>query len=145
MTSQTSSAPRPLSILIVDDEPVLCVFLGRLLKELGYQIAGTAGNGVEAVEMARELQPDLVILDNAMPVMNGLDAAGQILSEREVAIILCSGLVSAETHDQATRLGIRTLIPKPFTFGQLEVAVRGVESALTGALTCSPDMLPTAA
>lgn len=76
--------------------------------------------------MTRALQPDFLILDIAMPVMNGLDAAQQILSERDIPIIVCSGVMTAENRDRMAQLGVRTCVSKPFTLNDLKAALQVV-------------------
>lgn len=93
--------------------------------------------------MTRTLQPDFLILDIAMPVMNGLDAAQQILSEREIPIVVCSGVVTAENRDRVTQLGIRAFVAKPFTLSDLKAALETVAPAqgtrtVSSSAACSP-------
>lgn len=109
--------------MIADDEPSISNLLGRLLKVLGYRVAGMACNGLEAVEMVRTLQPDFLVLDIAMPVMNGLDAAQQILSEREIPIIICSGVMTADNRERVAQLRIEAFVSKPFTVNDLKAAL----------------------
>lgn len=123
--------------MIADDEPSISGLLGRLLKALGYRLAGTACNGLEAVEMTRALQPDFLILDIAMPVMNGLDAAQQILSEREIPIIVCSGVATSDNRDRVAQLGIRAFVSKPFTMNDLKAALELVEVAQEPRSACA--------
>ncbi len=79
--------------------------------------------------MVRTLQPDFLVLDIAMPVMNGLDAAREILSERQIPIIICSGVMTAENRDRLAQLGIRALVSKPFTMNDLKAALKLVEES----------------
>lgn len=87
--------------------------------------------------MVRMLQPDFLILDIAMPVMNGLDAAQQILSEREIPIIVCSGVVTANNRERVAQLGIRAFVTKPFTLHELK---RALELVGVAPEACSPVM-----
>ncbi|MCW3058331.1 MAG: response regulator receiver and domain protein, partial [Capsulimonas sp.] len=64
-----------LRIVIADDEPIIRLDLRKTLEILGHQVVGEAGDGAKAVEIARELKPDIIILDIKMPEMDGIDAA----------------------------------------------------------------------
>jgi DNA-binding NarL/FixJ family response regulator len=87
----------PESILIVDDEPAIRKSTRRFLEsETQYEICGEAVDGVDAIEKARDLRPDLIILDMSMPRMNGLQAARVLRKEMgNVPIILFTMHVSA--------------------------------------------------
>lgn len=76
------------TVLVTDDEPSICRLYGRELSEEGYQVV-FASTGQEAIEKAREACPDLVIMDIRMPGMDGIEAMGRILEERnEIPIII---------------------------------------------------------
>jgi DNA-binding NarL/FixJ family response regulator len=64
----------PVRVLIVDDHPLTRTALGSLLEQSSFSVVGEAADGAEAVERARELQPDLVLLDLSMPGTDGLEA-----------------------------------------------------------------------
>ena len=73
-----------LRILLADDHPLVREGISSVLKaHPGWEVCGEALDGRQAVQMTRELKPDIVILDLAMPVLNGLDATRQILKENE--------------------------------------------------------------
>jgi CheY-like chemotaxis protein len=84
-------------VLVVDDEPIIAETLTIILSEQGFEVV-TANNGLTAVDEASRLKPDIVLLDVAMPRLNGVEAAKRILSAMpEVRILLFSG--QAETAD----------------------------------------------
>jgi DNA-binding NarL/FixJ family response regulator len=87
----------PESILIVDDEPAIRKSTRKFLEsETQYEVCGEAVDGVDAIEKARDLRPDLIILDMSMPRMNGLQAARVLRKEMgNVPIILFTMHVSA--------------------------------------------------
>ena len=87
----------PESILIVDDEPAIRNCTRKFLEsETQYEVCGEAVDGVDAIEKARDLRPDLIILDMSMPRMNGLQAARVLRKEMgNVPIILFTMHVSA--------------------------------------------------
>ena len=70
-------------ILIADDESIIRLDLREMLTNLGYLVVGEAGDGQSAVNMARELKPDLVIMDIRMPNLDGIEAA-KILTEEKI-------------------------------------------------------------
>ena len=93
-----------------------------------WQVCGEAVNGAEAVEMAKKLNPDLVILDLAMPVMNGLDAAERLSGEMpNVPLLLCTLYATKGLAPHAKRAGISGLISKSAGLdGNLTAAIRAV-------------------
>ena len=101
-------------VLIVDDD----VFFRRMLQqffacESDFEVCGEADNGKEAVEKALAVQPDVVILDVLMPVMNGIDAARVLrLMKPTLPLILNSAAVDPLTEQQARTIGISEIVPK---------------------------------
>lgn len=80
---------KPINVLIVDDHQVVIDgFLARLELESDIEVVGTASNGMEAVEMAKALQPDVILMDISMPIMNGIEATGIIKEELPESRIL---------------------------------------------------------
>ena len=74
--SSAEEKPVPIRILIADDDPTIRLLLRRLLeKQQEWQVCGEASNGLEAIEGVEQLAPDIVVMDLAMPIMNGLQAA----------------------------------------------------------------------
>jgi len=78
----------PLRIVIADDEPIIRLDLRRTLENMGHIVIGEAGDGAQAVEITRELKPDVVILDIKMPGMDGIDAAKVISTEGIAPVLL---------------------------------------------------------
>ena len=66
-------------ILIAEDETLIRMDLVEMLSESGYEVVGQASNGQEAIDLAKELKPDLAILDVKMPILDGISAASQII------------------------------------------------------------------
>ena len=80
---------KPISVVIVDDhQVVLDGFMARLELEPDIEVVGTASNGLEAIEVAKHLQPDVILMDISMPIMNGIEATGVIKEERPESKIL---------------------------------------------------------
>ena len=80
---------KPISVVIVDDhQVVLDGFMARLELESDIEVVGTASNGLEAIEVAKHLQPDVILMDISMPIMNGIEATGVIKEARPESKIL---------------------------------------------------------
>jgi DNA-binding NarL/FixJ family response regulator len=101
-------------ILIVDDNPVLRQQVRSLLeRHSNWEVCGEAENGIEAVERVHQLNPDLVIMDLSMPVMNGLRAAQEISKDTPgVPLLLFSVFMSGQLVREAKRAGFRGAVPK---------------------------------
>ncbi len=102
-------------VLIVDD----AVFMRNTLKEIftssGYEIAGEAANGVEAVEKYQDLTPEVTTMDIVMPFKNGIEATREILkSDPSATIIICSALGQESLVMEAIEAGATDFIVKPF-------------------------------
>jgi response regulator NasT len=136
-------------VLIADDDPVIRMDLRGMLEEMGHQVVGEADNGESACYMARNLRPDLVILDIMMPKMNGLEAAAKISTERSAPVLLLTAYSEAPMIEQATEAGVLAYLVKPFRRQELQPAIeiaiaRYRElSALEGALENMQDQAET--
>ncbi len=102
------------SILIVDDNAYIRRALCELFKhESDFELCGEAENGKEAIAKARELHPDLIVLDLSMPVMNGLDAARELKwLMPTIALIMYSAFGDRLVEQQARLVGISELVSK---------------------------------
>jgi two-component system, NarL family, nitrate/nitrite response regulator NarL len=119
----------PIRILIADDDPHIRLLLRRLLeKQQDWQVCGEASNGVEAIEGVDHLAPDIVVMDLAMPVMNGLQAAPQIMrTHPKLPMLLISVQeVSKQLAWEARNAGYRGAVTKS---GGDEV-LKGIEALL---------------
>jgi two-component system chemotaxis response regulator CheY len=111
-------------VLIADDLSFIRMLQKEVLTEGGYQIVGEATNGREAVQMYRELAPDVVLLDITMPEMNGLTAMQQILAQDPRArVLICSALGQQSMILEAIKAGARDFIVKPFKPERLAAAI----------------------
>jgi two-component system nitrate/nitrite response regulator NarL len=104
----------PKCILIVDDNATVRKAVRSVLEaQPGFEVCGEASNGKEAVEKARELKPDLIIMDLSMPVMNGLEASRALKSLMpDVPIVMFSVHRSGILEKNARSVGIRAVVPK---------------------------------
>lgn len=110
-TTKLKGVPRNLAhvtcILIVDDSPLIRRTLRALLEQTGNVVCGEAENGMEAVERAQQLKPDLIVLDLTMPVMNGLEAARKLKQVLPaIPLVLFTNHASPQLNAEATAAGI---------------------------------------
>lgn len=101
-------------IIIVDDEPLTRVDLREMLEIAGYNVVGEATDGFEAIELCKKYQPDLVIMDVQMPILDGLSAGKKIMSEKMAKAILMLTAFSDETNrKKALEFGAVGYLVKP--------------------------------
>lgn len=102
-------------ILVVDDAAFMRMLLKDILGNGGFEIAGEATSGVEAVRKYKELQPDLVTMDILMPDMDGIQAVKEIKAlDPNARIIMCSAMGQKEMVVEAIKAGAKDFITKPF-------------------------------
>jgi two-component system, response regulator PdtaR len=101
-------------VIIADDESLIRMDLREMLTNLGYLVVGEAGDGLSAVNMARELRPDIVIMDIKMPDMDGIEAAGILTQERIAPVLLLSAYSQTELVQRARQAGVAGYLVKPF-------------------------------
>lgn len=105
-----------MKILIADDELFFRTFIKDMLERAGLEVVGTAKDGTEAIEMARELRPDVVILDVVMPGMNGLEAAKKLCSSGlPLHVVMLSSVGHGTIVTEALAAGASAYINKPPT------------------------------
>jgi DNA-binding response OmpR family regulator len=113
--------PRPLRILVVDDDPAMVGAITALVGTEGHQVI-TAYDGLTAVRRYREERPDIVLLDLAMPGPDGFTVAGRIRAEGDAPIVVVSGESSEEAKVRALGIGADDYLVKPF--GRAELLAR---------------------
>ena len=115
-------------ILVVDDFLPYRQFVSSILQERpGWQVTGEASDGLEAVQRAEELQPDLILLDIGLPKLNGIEAAGRIRNlAPQSQILFVSQESSVDVVEEALRLGARGYILKAYAQRDLLAAVEAV-------------------
>jgi len=121
--ARVAKAKGQVRVLIAEDETIIRLDLRAQLEELGYVVCGEARNGNEAVELARELEPEVAILDVKMPDSDGLDAARRILAERSIPILLLTAYSDPELVGRAARAGVFAYLVKPFQSSDLMPAI----------------------
>lgn len=107
------SDPQP-RVVIAEDEAIIRLDLKEMLEEEGYDVVGEADNGDDAVRLARELLPDLSILDIKMPGTDGLAAAREIVAERLSAVLILTAFSQRELIKTARDAGAYAYVVKPF-------------------------------
>ena len=113
-------ASDPISILLVEDEGLIARDLEDALTRLGYRVSGIASEGTEAIEMARELHPQLVVMDVSLRGdIDGIEAACAIQEDAPVPVIFLTGHSDTETLQRAVMTGPLGYLIKPFILKQL--------------------------
>ncbi len=102
-------------VLIADDASFMRQMIREIIEPEGFQVVGEATNGIEAVELFDELQPDLVTMDIVMPKRSGIDAVKGIIAKHpEACVVMCSALGQETLVMEALQAGARDFIVKPF-------------------------------
>lgn len=120
--AQAEEAPQR-RVLIAEDEALIRLDLAEMLREEGYQVVGEAADGEQAVELAGQLKPDLVILDVKMPRMDGIEAASKITGERIAPVVILTAFSQRELVARARDAGTMAYLVKPFAKRDLVPAV----------------------
>ena len=123
------SEPRPpIRIVIADDHPLVRDGLRKLLEgQPGFRVIGEAADGIEALERAKALEPDVLLLDLAMPRMNGLEVLSALAgSTSHVRTVLLTAAIEGEETVRALRLGAQGVVLKESATEQLYLCIRAV-------------------
>jgi len=112
-----------IRVVIADDESVVCMDLREMLTNLGYLVVGEAGDGRSAVNLARELRPDLVLMDIKMPDLDGIEAARILTEERIAPVVLLTAFSQRELIDRAKESGVVGYLVKPIQESDLAPAI----------------------
>lgn len=133
-------------ILVVDDSSMMRMRLTQILHELRYNVVGEAGNGREAIEKFRTLNPDLVTLDITMPEMDGITALGEIKKINPRAkVIMVSAMQQKEVITKALTMGANHYIIKPFNKTDIWRRLRAVLGELASSEPAPDAAAPGAA
>jgi CheY-like chemotaxis protein len=118
------------AILVADDDPDILSIVSMSLETQGYTVH-KATNGREAVDLARQHHPDLILMDMMMPVLSGYEAVGELKADaatKDIVIVGLSAKAMATDMERASDVGIDGYITKPFRIAQI---ISVVESYLT--------------
>ncbi len=110
-------------LVIADDESLIRMNLKETLVGLGYLVVGEAGDGVTAINLARSLRPDLVIMDIKMPKLDGIQAAEVLTQERIAPVLLLTAYNDRELVHRARDAGVIAYLVKPFREADLLPAI----------------------
>ncbi len=112
-------------VLIVDDAAFMRMMLKDILTKNGYEVIGEAGDGEQAVEMYKELSPDLVTMDITMPEKDGITALKEIKAyDPNAKVIICSAMGQQAMVLDAIQAGARDFVVKPFQADRVIEAVK---------------------
>ena len=117
---RVAGSPR---LLIAEDEAIIRLDLKEMLEEEGYVVVGEAADGEAAVRLARENDPDLVIMDVKMPGMDGLTAAEKIVGEQLSAVLILTAFSQRDLVQRAAEAGAMGYLVKPFQKSDLMPAI----------------------
>jgi len=123
VTEVATEAQVQRRVLVAEDEALIRLDLVEMLNEEGYEVAGQAADGEEAVRLATELKPDLVILDVKMPKMDGIEAASMIVSERLAPCVILTAFSQRDLVERARDAGAMAYLVKPFAKHDLVPAI----------------------
>lgn len=115
--------PKKLSILIAEDNQVVSRTIAIGLEKLGHEVIGVAGNGREAVELVKKENPDLVIMDIGMPIIDGIEATKLILTKHHLPIIILTSQTDNNFVHQASKAGAAAFLIKPPNIDELERSI----------------------
>jgi response regulator NasT len=118
-------APTTARILTVDDNPIVRADLRLMLEDAGFEVVPDARDGVEAVDLAREHKPDLVLIDLSLPNLDGVEATRRILDERDVPVVALTGHSEGDFVQRAVAAGAVGHVLKPFSRAELVETVSG--------------------
>lgn len=117
-----------MRVLIADDDPIIRLDLKQMLENLGYDVVAEAGDGQQAVQLARETNPEICILDVKMPVMDGIEAVNIITDENIAPTILLTAYSDRELVDRAKAAGVFAYLVKPFKPSDLPPSIEVARS-----------------
>lgn len=112
-----------ITAVVAEDESLIRMDLIEILEELGYHVLGGAGDGEQAVELVRELKPDVVLLDVKMPKLDGISAAETIAGFGTTAIVMVTAFSQKELVDRAAAAGAMAFLVKPVSASDIGPAV----------------------
>jgi response regulator NasT len=104
---------RQANVLIVDDDPIVRLDLKTQVKAIGHEVAGEADSGSQALTLARNLRPDVVLLDIVLPHLSGIEVARTLALERIAPVVIFTGGASSELAAQAYSAGVMGFLSKP--------------------------------
>ena len=123
MADQEIRTPTKRRVVVAEDESLIRMDIVETLRDNGFDVVGEAGDGEAAVALAKELRPDLVVMDVKMPKLDGISAADQLNKEHIAPVVLLTAFSQKELVERATEAGALAYVVKPFTPNDLLPAV----------------------
>ena len=114
---------RSLRIAVADDEPVMCEYLEKTLPLLGHKVVAVATSGRELIDLCAKSEPELIITDIKMPDMDGIEAAGIVVQNRPVPVILVSAYHDPKLIERAGAEYVQAFLVKPIKQADLETSI----------------------
>ena len=112
-----------LRVVVAEDEALIRLDLVEMLNESGYEVIGQAGDGLKAIELTENLNPDLVIMDIKMPKLDGISAAEKIASNRFCPVVILTAFSQKDLVEKARDAGAMAYLTKPFSMDELMPAI----------------------
>ena len=113
-----------LKILLAEDDLMITLSLKELLTKLDHRVIAVARNGLEAIQMTKKFQPDLIIMDIKMPELDGIEAARIIREERPTPVIILTAYSDESLVERASQAGVLTYLVKPVSEADLRPALK---------------------
>lgn len=114
MSEEGAPVSRERTVIVAEDESLIRMDVIETLKDNGFTVVGEAGDGEKAVELAREHQPDVVVMDVKMPLLDGISAAEILSKEKICPVVLLTAFSQRELVERATEAGALAYVVKPF-------------------------------
>jgi response regulator NasT len=116
---ETSTAAPTRRVVVAEDEALIRLDVVEMLRDAGFEVVGEAGDGEEAVRLAEEHRPDLVVMDIKMPILDGISAAERIAGARIAPVVLLTAFSQRELVERARDAGAMAYVVKPFSAADL--------------------------
>src|ERR1700750_688075 len=123
MTDELAPTRPARRLIVAQDAALIRLDVVEMLRDGGFDVVGEAGDGEQAVQLAEEHRPDLVVLDVKMPVLDGISAAERIVSARIAPVVLLTAFSQRELVERARDAGAMAYVVKPFTAAALVPAL----------------------
>jgi response regulator NasT len=123
VSDKNTTSDQARRVVVAEDDALIRLDAVEILREAGFDVVGEASNGEEAVALAEELRPDVVVMDIKMPKMDGLTAAEKIGQDRLAPVVMLTAFSQQELVDRAKDAGAMAFVVKPFTAVDLLPAI----------------------
>jgi response regulator NasT len=119
VTDAQTAPTQARRVVVAEDEALIRLDIVEMLRDAGFDVVGEAGDGEEAVRLAEEHRPDLVVMDIKMPVLDGISAAERIAGARIAPVVLLTAFSQRELVERARDAGAMAYVVKPFSAADL--------------------------